>query len=157
MARGSIARFVATRALDSPEGLKEFTGSNNEWAFDSQASTNEVFVFKRCTSNRSANPTIVTGGSHVALPTSSSAKKAIAACPPHSRAAKAAASQSSSRTSPRSANTSPAPPPRLSPTKIKATISKARALAKSAQAPAISMKSSPVSCHMQLRRSTCSK
>jgi hypothetical protein len=47
MARGSIARFVATRAVDSPDGLKSFTGSNNEWSFDGRASSDDVFVFKR--------------------------------------------------------------------------------------------------------------
>jgi hypothetical protein len=47
MARGAIARFVATRALDSPDGLKSFTGSNNEWSFDGRASSGDVFVFKR--------------------------------------------------------------------------------------------------------------
>ena len=47
MARGAIARYVATRALDSPDGLKGFTGSNDEWSYDAPASTSDVFVFKR--------------------------------------------------------------------------------------------------------------
>jgi hypothetical protein len=55
MARGAIARFIATRALDAPEGLKSFTGSNNEWSFDASASKDDVFVFKRGGNNKSAS------------------------------------------------------------------------------------------------------
>ena len=51
-ARGALARYVATRGLDSPDGLRDFTGCSNEWSFDAPASTSDVFVFKRSVSQK---------------------------------------------------------------------------------------------------------
>ena len=48
-ARGAVARFVAERGLESPEGLREFSGGGCEgsWSFDASASSEDNFVFRR--------------------------------------------------------------------------------------------------------------
>ena len=48
-ARGAVARFVAERGLESPEGLKDFSGGGCEgsWSFDAAASSEDNFVFRR--------------------------------------------------------------------------------------------------------------
>ncbi len=74
-ARGALARFVAIRGLDSPEGLREFTGSGNEWSFDATASNSEVFVFKRSVSQKKESKQIAARGGRAAFAERSSALK----------------------------------------------------------------------------------
>ena len=57
-ARGALARYVATRGLDSPDGLRDFTGCSNEWSFDAPASTSDVFVFKRSVSQKKESKSV---------------------------------------------------------------------------------------------------
>jgi hypothetical protein len=61
-ARGALARYVATRGLDSPDGLRDFTGCSNEWSFDARASTSDVFVFKRSVSQKKDTKTSAASG-----------------------------------------------------------------------------------------------
>ena len=77
MARGAIARFAATRALDAADGLKDFTGSSNEWSFDARASSSDVYVFKRGAS-KMAGAKVSAGAVKVEAQKRSSARKAIA-------------------------------------------------------------------------------
>lgn len=48
-ARGAVARFVAERRLESPEGLRDFCGGGCEgsWSFDAGASSEDNYVFRR--------------------------------------------------------------------------------------------------------------
>jgi hypothetical protein len=77
-ARGALARYVATRGLDSPDGLRDFTGCGNEWSFDARTSTSDVFVFKRSVSQKKESKTSAASGVKVEVAGGASAlKKAV--------------------------------------------------------------------------------
>lgn len=46
-ARGQMCRFIILNRIKHPDGLKEFKGTDGEWAFDEDASTDTNFVFVR--------------------------------------------------------------------------------------------------------------
>jgi hypothetical protein len=130
MARGAIARFVATRALDSPDGLKDFTGSGNEWSFDARASTGDVYVFKRGGSKKADTKTISSAKVKVEALRSSSAKKSTTA-PRNVKRATASAKMAASAKSPAiekiTASSGPHPALKSSISKVKAPKSTAPA------------------------------
>ena len=139
MARGAIARFVAARGLNSPDGLKDFTGTGNEWSFDAHASTSDVFVFKRGSSKKSDSNPVSRGKVKVEVEKPASSKKASAqaeAAVPSKKVR--AAAKSGAKKSTRS----PHPPAALkmpiskasAPTKPSAALGKLRSQTKNAKA-----------------------
>lgn len=46
-ARGQMCRYIILNRIKHPDGLKDFTGTDGEWSFDENASTDTNFVFTR--------------------------------------------------------------------------------------------------------------
>jgi len=138
MARGAIARFVATRALDSPDGLKDFTGASNEWSFDAHASSSDVFVLKRGSSKK--NDPATTGKVTVEMRHSAPTMKPVAqaAAAPGKRAA-ASAKAAAANKSAKPAHPLPALSKTISKasasTKSSATVRKLRSQTKNTKSP----------------------